>query len=260
MQLIYPQDILPALSGLAHKFSKAKQSDYLAGLWSDSLLQDLMWFTETWRNQKRPPAWRAPTFSWASILHESQNNQNQAFKFLDFYRIEGIDDNFTFKCKVLDAKCDVASVNSTGQVTSGYITLQGTLVQVTFRAHLESGSRANKQGRIVPYTSPAWGKTILESYPSNDFWADYDFRFNGKDHLAYGFTLYCLILGDKSYGTRSKPYMSLVLRKSDQHEGRRRFAGDVYERIGFLTNWEEENVLEESAREYVYENSIVTII
>ncbi|KAK0750884.1 heterokaryon incompatibility protein-domain-containing protein [Schizothecium vesticola] len=45
--LTKPSDILPALSGLAERMWSSRQDeDYLAGLWSGSLIEDLLWYRE----------------------------------------------------------------------------------------------------------------------------------------------------------------------------------------------------------------------
>ncbi|RGP66980.1 hypothetical protein FLONG3_8638, partial [Fusarium longipes] len=72
-KLSNPDDKLPALSGLAQVYKKAKNDTYLAGLWKKSLFLDLLWFN----NQagrvpfapggRRPKSYRAPSWSWASI-------------------------------------------------------------------------------------------------------------------------------------------------------------------------------------------------
>lgn len=43
MQLSNPRDRLPALSGIASRFAKYTDSEYLAGIWREYLVQDLLW-------------------------------------------------------------------------------------------------------------------------------------------------------------------------------------------------------------------------
>lgn len=68
--LTFGTDKLPALSGLAHEtFSIGDR--YLAGMWQRHLPLALLWRTRAilWSESppKRPPAYIAPTWSWASI-------------------------------------------------------------------------------------------------------------------------------------------------------------------------------------------------
>ncbi|KAH7045349.1 heterokaryon incompatibility protein-domain-containing protein [Macrophomina phaseolina] len=67
--LTLPRDKLPAISAVAkeihgHLREAGGEVEYLAGLWSQCFAQQLLWLSE--RN-KRPPSYRAPTWSWASI-------------------------------------------------------------------------------------------------------------------------------------------------------------------------------------------------
>lgn len=66
-------DRLVALSGVAQRFHTAFQTEYLAGLWRDRLLEHLQWYTEPTHPPQlpapapRPKGYRAPTWSWASV-------------------------------------------------------------------------------------------------------------------------------------------------------------------------------------------------
>ncbi|KAI0332048.1 HET-domain-containing protein [Cubamyces sp. BRFM 1775] len=64
-----PSDKLIALSGLAGMFAPVLGPDYLAGLWRDTLLQDLLWESDS-RGIAHPHHYRAPSWSWAS--HDGQ--------------------------------------------------------------------------------------------------------------------------------------------------------------------------------------------
>jgi hypothetical protein len=65
LQLTYGSDIFPALSGLAHSWHYQHGSHYIAGLWEEHLVHELLWYTHVPCN--RPVDWRAPTWSWASL-------------------------------------------------------------------------------------------------------------------------------------------------------------------------------------------------
>ena len=63
-------DCLPAIAGLARQTETCKTGKYLAGLWEDSLAEDLLWRVYELlqgRSQKRPKSYQAPTWSWASV-------------------------------------------------------------------------------------------------------------------------------------------------------------------------------------------------
>lgn len=71
--LTFERDRLPALSGLAKLYQQYTKHDYLAGLWRQSLLTDLMWRR---KNDDRSSSfdagsasfskYMAPSWSWAS--------------------------------------------------------------------------------------------------------------------------------------------------------------------------------------------------
>ncbi|KAK5195247.1 hypothetical protein LTR99_002513 [Exophiala xenobiotica] len=66
-RLTYSSDKLPAMSGLAKQYmsrNRLREEDYLAGLWKSHLPHGLLWRVE---QGKRPPKYRAPTWTWASI-------------------------------------------------------------------------------------------------------------------------------------------------------------------------------------------------
>ncbi|KAF6785193.1 HET domain-containing protein, partial [Colletotrichum musicola] len=75
-KLTFPEDKLPAVSGLASEVRRlsAEEGDdpgrYLAGLWENDLLMQLVWFTNPGSSRdvrgKDGPLW-APSWSWASV-------------------------------------------------------------------------------------------------------------------------------------------------------------------------------------------------
>ena len=61
------EDKLPAIGGIAAEMSRITGVNYMAGLWENNLLHDLMWYTDTRDWLTRPSQWRAPSWSWASV-------------------------------------------------------------------------------------------------------------------------------------------------------------------------------------------------
>ncbi|KAI0658246.1 hypothetical protein C8Q70DRAFT_1055239 [Cubamyces menziesii] len=67
--LSYPEDKLVACAGIAEAFGRAlgSKTEYLAGLWRDSLLWDLLWTVAPFsRSLDRRGDARAPSWSWAA--------------------------------------------------------------------------------------------------------------------------------------------------------------------------------------------------
>jgi hypothetical protein len=70
-QLTYSSDKLPAISGMARKFSRMnnspEQRTYLAGLWLEDLPWLLCWRAFQFRSDELTTVSSAPTWSWASL-------------------------------------------------------------------------------------------------------------------------------------------------------------------------------------------------
>ncbi|KAI0369474.1 HET-domain-containing protein [Pilatotrama ljubarskyi] len=62
-----PSDKLVAWGGIAEEFARVLRSEYLAGLWRDTLLADLLWSKRAGASVSRPVAYRAPSWSWAAV-------------------------------------------------------------------------------------------------------------------------------------------------------------------------------------------------
>lgn len=65
-KLTYSSDKMVAISGLAQHIELQTNREYVAGLWREGLESQLCWRRRDPR-QQRPPVYRAPTWSWASI-------------------------------------------------------------------------------------------------------------------------------------------------------------------------------------------------
>tara|TARA_R110002003_G_scaffold48_7_gene4001 strand:+ start:3937 stop:5616 length:1680 start_codon:yes stop_codon:yes gene_type:complete len=135
--LTNPFDKLPAIGGLARKFHALRPDDtYLAGLWKNSLFDDLLWVhraIDWYDNQGRylmvaptslqkrnkPQGYRAPSWSWASI------DGDVRWKFSH--------NNGTGKChaQLLDYSLAPRGSDTFGQLRGGYITLRAPLWQLS---------------------------------------------------------------------------------------------------------------------------------
>ncbi|QPC77711.1 hypothetical protein HYE68_008463 [Fusarium pseudograminearum] len=78
--LTFESDRLVAFAGIAalyQSFVKLPPGSYLAGLWRQVLLQDLLWYVLDGRKVLPPQLYRGPSWSWASV--EPTPNQNGKF-------------------------------------------------------------------------------------------------------------------------------------------------------------------------------------
>lgn len=119
--LTYRSDKLPALSGLARAFSITSPGTYLAGLWRNSLLDDLLWFALP-RNQGlafRNSQYRAPTWSWASLDNASISYHHDRAR------------TISYQAEVVKAETVLSGPDPTGAVSSGFIVLRAPAIDST---------------------------------------------------------------------------------------------------------------------------------
>jgi hypothetical protein len=69
MNLTFAKDRLPAILGMATEFRCLWNAEYLAGLWTDTLIQDMLWRYIESPKRPRPArnAAKAPSWSWGSV-------------------------------------------------------------------------------------------------------------------------------------------------------------------------------------------------
>lgn len=128
-RLTYPSDKAIALSGLANEFRSRFKDDYLAGLWRQSLNEQLLWFVNQNSIQvdgksKRPSPYRAPTWSWLSVDAEVHLWPNLTEEMVG----RAVP---TTLIEILDVQIQLLGNNKTGQITGGYIKIHGYLKAAT---------------------------------------------------------------------------------------------------------------------------------
>ncbi|KAI0101795.1 HET-domain-containing protein [Nemania sp. FL0031] len=132
LNLTYPHDKLPALSGLAKQMKERKpNATYLAGLWSDSLDLDLLWIPYG-PDDQRTDDYIAPTWSWAQsdrkIIYPSvwrADEEQPAVKTLNVY------------FELVQAACSSSYSDPTGQVTEGILALKSSLSVISVHKSLD---------------------------------------------------------------------------------------------------------------------------
>ncbi|KAI9699855.1 MAG: hypothetical protein M1820_007030 [Bogoriella megaspora] len=223
--LTYEKDKLPALSGVA-RFQHMRSNDqYLAGMWKTNIESQLCWqLVET---PKKRPAWRAPTWTWASVDGgvACRDDLKHEYEFQDDY------------AHVLEASTIPLGLDSFGQVKDGELRLCCSAML--------AGSIDWKAKHRNPETDAATATVNIHNISNQQtlpFWKDC------SDDLSQGSaeTVYFLpILGGKSQeNTRSKAKWrtgihGMVLRKTGSIAGRFSRIGsfDFYEDTAW--NWKE---------------------
>ena len=221
LQLTFEKDIFPALSGIAQQMMKVRNAKYLAGLWDDSLIEDLLWHRRRevrWGAAvgtppcARPGVWRAPTWSWASV--------KGAVEFQYDERAERAH-RFTPHIAGFDVQIDHRSKDTTGQLKKAMLIVFGSLASARIRH--DRGETMN--GTDAPIAIEVNGKLVnrLESFIDYDLWSA------SENHITDGETIHCLTVG--TWQDPEKPYGEiyyLILRSCGTSDE------DAFERVGLL--------------------------
>ena len=196
LNLTYEKDIFPALSGIAQHMVNERKARYLAGLWQDTFVEDLLWHRrrmQRWGEAvgtlscARPAIWRAPTWSWASITGA-----------VEFQYDERAERNHDFTSHIQDFNTKMlhTSEDTTGQVKEARLTISGRVASAKIR---HDGNKVG--GTDASFTVEVNG-SLLESLKC---FIDYDIWSASQHHLADGEAISCLRVGawqdpEKSYG------------------------------------------------------------
>jgi hypothetical protein len=110
LNLTFEKDKLPSLSGVVKEMMRLRPGDeYLAGLWRNTLLDDICWFTGL--ECTRTAVWRCPSWSWAAF-------DGQVW-------MSGVNAQRHRYSTILDASVTPTGDDPTGEVTAGHIILSG---------------------------------------------------------------------------------------------------------------------------------------
>ncbi|KAL2061000.1 hypothetical protein VTL71DRAFT_9052 [Oculimacula yallundae] len=129
--LTIPSDKLIAFAGIAQHFEHLLGNNddnyaadiYAAGLWCSQLPRALCWFSTKESQAHRPSAYRAPSWSWASLEGSIRFGQNPP---------ESERGSIKLLCSVLEVKTQPVNQDSTGSLTGGSITLHGSLTRIGY--------------------------------------------------------------------------------------------------------------------------------
>jgi len=127
LNLSFSDDKFPALSGLAKQMARSRPgAKYLAGLWSDSLEIDLIWWNDelilvSKSRTSRPTPPRAPSWSWAAIdghvIFLGSSSQ-----LLPTEKPRGWSQIFY---SIIEVQCTLATSDPMGKVSSGSLKISG---------------------------------------------------------------------------------------------------------------------------------------
>ncbi len=108
-----PRDKLVALEGLVERFAATSADTCVAGLWRRHLLDDLLWRPYPGGSYSRPPIYRSPSWSWASIdgpvwYHDRTEWRNMSHAVVEEINVE----------------------SGRPEIRPGYIIIQGSLLDI----------------------------------------------------------------------------------------------------------------------------------
>ncbi|KAF2266743.1 HET-domain-containing protein [Lojkania enalia] len=132
-ELTVQNDKLPALSGIASKIKEATGSSYLAGLWKEHLASDLLWSstpTSAGGEIRVLDAYRAPSFSWASLNTP-----------ISYYSPDE-DERSTFNSiiKLLSSAIALSGLNPLGTVFDGAMVVRGPCISAVLSSQPKDGN------------------------------------------------------------------------------------------------------------------------
>lgn len=201
-ELTYAEDKLPAISGMANKIGKKVSSQYLAGLWKDNLMHDLFW--ETADSGTKPPEYRAPSWSWASLDGKIRWPLRCDLRECSTY------------CSILDAQTTLFGLDPYGAVKDGFIKVRGLVQEMGVSKVVRTDSRHDwslcHEGQEIGHAS---------------------LDIEEIDRVQDRSTVYhaILMVGCRKHGESNLTGRGLLLKKT----GRSPDGSEKYERLGIFT-------------------------
>ncbi|KAH9480011.1 hypothetical protein JR316_0006608 [Psilocybe cubensis] len=185
-----PSDKLVALSGVAAQFQRVwPRSEYLAGIWRHTLVEDLLWLKNYAKRHPRPVQYRAPSWSWAAVDgHVNTGTEDDSRLDTDRYSIS--------ECKVVYCSVMLASeMVIFGGVVGGVLQLRAALVRVTWNPTAEMPDLfVFREGERV-CVACSYPDSAEESESVEEVWA-VPVRWNLKESYAVGLIVIAAEGGD----------------------------------------------------------------
>jgi hypothetical protein len=226
LDMTFERDKLPAFAGAAKQMQPYRKGRYLAGLWEDSLVVDLSWLA-LGKPKQRPVAWRAPTWSWASVGGPVMYDTRQ------------VEDIVFEKCiQVLQVEYKPVNEESLTEVSSGCLLISGKIIKAAF---VYAGGDEDDSEPPTCFLEVAGGRRIA-------FHPDYPFYNAGDGHIAQGQEVSCLRILQKGVDR------ALCLGLKRLHQG-----SQIYERLGISPCDEYDMINVEKWFENVQETTLTII-
>jgi len=153
LHLTFQTDTLTALQGIAKAMQLVRNCSYYAGLWEDTLVEDLLWYY-TELDTSKAPFYQPPSWSWASRKSDG---------FVAWYRHRG---KRTRHAHIAAVSVIPKGLDPTGEVHAGSIIISGRRVtaHVGFKDKKPSlvvlSSIVQDDGTSRSYTPSNWSFDI----------------------------------------------------------------------------------------------------
>ncbi|KAK7427782.1 hypothetical protein QQZ08_005720 [Neonectria magnoliae] len=211
-------DRLPAIGGLAKNMAGVRKSKYIAGLWENTLNDDLVWvlFQSEQGKPPRPSPATAPTWSWASVgTHVLYWDQIYHWDPEDVVTDEERPPYQHFSL-VIEWNIDPAGVDEFGQMREASIKIRGLVATGRLEREVDNQNMQQTTAYYIVFSS----NTRLRMS------ADYHLDFEGPNQVLPGANVTCLRMSTIQEG-KTEYLISLVLRPLEDKVG-------IFERIGAL--------------------------
>ncbi|KAE8445204.1 hypothetical protein EG329_013576 [Mollisiaceae sp. DMI_Dod_QoI] len=173
--ITHETDRLPALSGVAKYFQSLGAGQYLAGHWREDLVNTLLWHPSVEYDNasfKRAEPYKAPTWSPFSLIWDVPKMDRYG---RDSPPIRLYQDYGEPCVRVVDAGCTPLGLDSTGEVSAGFLVLSGKLVQAVSKWYPSTG------GGFVTFEGGASPEVVFDTM--------IDTPPRGKERLLHYFLL-----------------------------------------------------------------------
>jgi hypothetical protein len=154
-QLTVSSDKLMALSGIAKEVQTMIGDEYKAGIWRQHIIHQLLWGIAG--RSLRPPAYRAPSWSWASV-------DGKIFQACLIPRGDGRD----LLAKINEVQIVSTTADTSGQVSQGTIRIVGALYRVSLRFHNRRMPSSEPGNPSDPYHDVT---VVFDGWHSNNYFA-----------------------------------------------------------------------------------------
>lgn len=216
LELSMPRDRLPAIGAIAEQFKRVRTGEkYLAGLWSGSLLDDLLWrcytaqYSSTKSKAELERPFSLPTWSWASLK----------------CRVGYPSDGATVPlAEVLEANCSYVGGNEFGVLQSSKLVLRGRVL-TCFAEWTEDSFWCS----FCLHDGDAWA--VFDDKGPSNLSIDMDMDKDGEQSIPSWQEIHILEISESTECGPDSPstdWHFLLLRREDQD-------GLVYTRAGVAT-------------------------